>query len=57
MPIIRTIEYSSHTELLDEIDNTSDMLKVTATMLEASIRDAAENLKPESNVSAHFPAH
>lgn len=49
MPIIRTIEYSTVSELLDEIDNTSDMLKVTATMLEASLRDAGEILKSESN--------
>lgn len=48
MPIIRTTEYSNYTEILDEIDHTEDMIKATAALLEAAMRDG-ESLKEESH--------
>lgn len=47
MPITRTIEYSGHTEILDEIDHTEATIKATAALLEAALRDE-ESLKDQS---------
>ncbi|MFB2553222.1 hypothetical protein [Ensifer soli] len=46
MAIVRTVEYSDVSSLLDELNNQSSMLKALSTMLECSMRDRI-NFFPE----------